>query len=164
MLAAENGPLRTTTDHVLDSTAPEHDRKVGPEPRLLPEQGDLLFEVRDLVAAPRADWAERGQHSPASGSASHSPPHSGGMADKNDYVFCVLTEFHRRLRRRDIYAEASSRWRDLRAHLLAGPAWESVRGPTPTALGLPKDPGRNDLLWMVLGKFAQRDHWHQAGI
>lgn len=29
--------------------------------------------------------------------------------DKNAYVFCVLTEFHRRLKRRDVYAERSSR-------------------------------------------------------
>ena len=42
----------------------------------------------------------------------------GSVADA--YVFCVLTEFHRHLRRRDIYAEASSRWRDPRAQLLAG--------------------------------------------
>ena len=27
-------------------------------------------------------------------------------------MFCVLTQFHRHLRRRDIYAEASARWRD----------------------------------------------------
>lgn len=70
-----------------------------------------------------------------------SPPHPGGMVDKNAYVFCVLTEFHRRLLRRDIYAEASSRWRDPRAQLLAGPAWESARGPVMTALDLPADPG-----------------------
>ena len=32
-----------------------------------------------------------------------------GMVDKAAYVFCVLEKFHRQLRRRDIYAEASSR-------------------------------------------------------
>ncbi|MGH9156718.1 MAG: DUF4158 domain-containing protein, partial [Acidimicrobiales bacterium] len=35
---------------------------------------------------------------------------SGGGVDRNAYVFCVLTEFHRRLRRRDVYAERSTRW------------------------------------------------------
>jgi Domain of unknown function (DUF4158)/Tn3 transposase DDE domain len=69
------------------------------------------------------------------------PPHRAGMVDKNAYVFCVLTEFHRRLRRGDIYAEASSRWRDPRAQLLAGPAWETTKGPVLTALSLPDDPG-----------------------
>jgi len=71
-----------------------------------------------------------------------SPPSPGGTVDKNAYVFCVLTEFHRHLRRRDIYAEASSRWRDPRAQLLAGPGWESAKDAVLTALGLPADPGQ----------------------
>jgi TnpA family transposase len=60
--------------------------------------------------------------------------------DKNAYVFCVLTEFHRRLKRRDVYAERSSRWRDPRAQLLSGEAWASVKDGLLTALGLPEDP------------------------
>jgi hypothetical protein len=43
-----------------------------------------------------------------------------GAVDKNAYVFCVLTAFHRHLKRREIYANASTRWRDPRAQLLAG--------------------------------------------
>ena len=38
-------------------------------------------------------------------------PKAGGI-DRNAYVFCVLTAFHRHLRRREIYAGASSHWRD----------------------------------------------------
>ncbi len=41
------------------------------------------------------------------------PAPADGTIDKNAYVFCVLTQFHRQLIRRDIYAPASSRWRAL---------------------------------------------------
>ncbi|GLY76063.1 transposase [Actinoallomurus iriomotensis] len=66
-------------------------------------------------------------------------PH-GSTVDKNAYTMCVLTQFHRHLKRRDIYAEASARWRDPRAQLLAGVAWEAAKGPALTDLGLPEDP------------------------
>lgn len=56
------------------------------------------------------------------------------------YVFCVLEQFHQRLRRRDIFATASSRWADPRARLLTGPAWEAAREPVLNALQLPTDP------------------------
>lgn len=71
------------------------------------------------------------------------PPGNAGI-DKNAYVFCVLTEFHRRLKRRDIHAGASSRWRDPTSQLLAGQAWAAVKDETLRALGLPEDP--DDLL------------------
>jgi hypothetical protein len=63
-----------------------------------------------------------------------------GAVDRNAYVFCVLTQFHRLLRRREIYAPASSRFRDPRALLLSGEAWASTKQPVLTALGLPDDP------------------------
>jgi TnpA family transposase len=66
-------------------------------------------------------------------------PKSGGI-DRNAYVFCVLTAFHRHLKRREIYAEASSRWRDPRAQLLAGEEWEQKKGPALTDLQLQEDP------------------------
>ena len=66
-------------------------------------------------------------------------PKSGGI-DRNAYVFCVLTAFHRHLKRREIYAEASSRWRDPRAQLLAGEEWERKKGPALTDLQLREDP------------------------
>lgn len=65
------------------------------------------------------------------------PPVDGGI-DKNAYVFCVLTQFHRHLRRRDIYAEASARWRDPRAQLLDGEAWANAKEAVLTALSLPE--------------------------
>jgi len=68
------------------------------------------------------------------------PRRPDGAIDKNAYVMCVLTQFHRHLRRRDIYAEASARWRDPRAHLLGGAAWVSAKETVLTALGLPEDP------------------------
>ncbi len=40
--------------------------------------------------------------------------------DKNAYAFCVLTQFHRHLKRRGIYARASTRWTDPRSQLLDG--------------------------------------------
>lgn len=67
------------------------------------------------------------------------PERSDGLVDRNSYVFCVLEAFHRHLRRREIYAPASSRWRDPNAALLDGPAWEAVRESVLTDLGLPED-------------------------
>jgi hypothetical protein len=66
-------------------------------------------------------------------------PKAGGI-DRNAYVFCVLTAFHRHLRRREIYAGASSRWGDPRAQLLAGEEWERKKGPALTDLQLREDP------------------------
>ena len=73
-----------------------------------------------------------------------SPRPVDGAIDKNAYVFCILTQFHRHLRRRDIYAEASARWRDPRAQLLDGEAWANAKGAVLTALSLPENP--DDLL------------------
>ncbi|MCA1679020.1 MAG: Tn3 family transposase, partial [Actinobacteria bacterium] len=63
-----------------------------------------------------------------------------GAVDKNAYVFCVLTAFHRHLKRREIYANASTRWRDPRAQLLAGDAWRTAKPAVLTALSLPAAP------------------------
>jgi len=52
----------------------------------------------------------------------------------------VLTQFHRHLNRRDIYAPASSRWRDPRALLLDGEAWANAKQPVLSALSLPENP------------------------
>ncbi len=60
--------------------------------------------------------------------------------DKSAYVFCVLEQFHRHLRRRDVYAAASDRWRDPQADLLDGPRWAGIKDTVLTALGLPEDP------------------------
>lgn len=68
------------------------------------------------------------------------PARTDGLVDRNAYVFCVLEEFHRRLKRREIYAPGSGRWRDPNAALLDGPAWEAVRESVLTDLGLPQDP------------------------
>lgn len=53
---------------------------------------------------------------------------------------CVLEQFHRYLKHRSIFAVDSQQWRDPRAHLLAGAAWESARGPGMNALNLRGDP------------------------
>ncbi|MCA1697398.1 MAG: Tn3 family transposase [Actinobacteria bacterium] len=65
-----------------------------------------------------------------------------GTVDRNAYVFCVLTQFHRQLLRREIYAPGSSRWRDPRAQLLAGEAWANAKRPVLKALSLPENPDR----------------------
>ena len=66
-------------------------------------------------------------------------PKDGGV-DRSAWVFCVLTAFHRHLKRREIYAEASTRWRDPRAQLLTGERWERAKGPALTDLQLSEDP------------------------
>ena len=68
------------------------------------------------------------------------PGRPEGTVDRAGYVFCVLEQFHQRLRRRDIFAVASSRWADPRASLLSGPAWLTARGPVLNALQLPLEP------------------------
>ncbi|MCA1677540.1 MAG: Tn3 family transposase [Actinobacteria bacterium] len=70
------------------------------------------------------------------------PAPADGTVDRNAYVFCVLTQFHRQLLRREIYAPGSSRWRDPRAQLLAGEAWANAKRPVLKALSLPENPDR----------------------
>lgn len=48
--------------------------------------------------------------------------------DRAAYTLCLLEQFHRHLKYRNIFAEHSSKWRDPRAHLLSGMAWEDARG------------------------------------
>ncbi|ORI20697.1 Tn3 family transposase [Rhodococcus sp. 1168] len=60
--------------------------------------------------------------------------------DRASYTLCVLEQFHRHLKYRNIFAEHSSKWRDPRAHLLSGMAWESARDTGMNALGLPDNP------------------------
>ena len=69
------------------------------------------------------------------------PVRPDGVADRNAYAFCVLEQFWRHLKRREIYADASARWRNPQARLLAGPAWAAARDDVLTALGLPPSPG-----------------------
>jgi TnpA family transposase len=83
--------------------------------------------------------------------------------DRVAYVFCVLDQFHQRLRRRDIFAAASSRWADPRAQLLSGQAWESVRESLMDSLQLPEDPdalltqcaAELDAMWRHMAARAQ---------
>ncbi|MEU8319627.1 Tn3 family transposase [Nonomuraea sp. NPDC048881] len=67
---------------------------------------------------------------------------NGSTVDKNAYTMCVLTQFHRHLKRRDVYAEASARWRDPRGQLLDGARWEAAKGPALVDLQLPENPGQ----------------------
>jgi hypothetical protein len=69
------------------------------------------------------------------------PAREDGSVDRNAYTFCVLEQFYRHLKRREIYAGASTRWRNPQAELLDGPAWEAVKQEVLTTLGLPEDPG-----------------------
>ena len=70
-----------------------------------------------------------------------SAPHlEAGSVDWKAYVFCVLEQFHRHLRRRDIFAVNSSKWGDPRAKLLAGEVWEHARPTVLASLNLPEDP------------------------
>ena len=46
------------------------------------------------------------------------PEHEGGAVNRHAYTFCVLEQFWRALKRREIYADASTRWRNPQASLL----------------------------------------------
>lgn len=60
-----------------------------------------------------------------------------GTVDWKAYVFCVLEQFHRMLRRKEVFAKNSSKWGDPRAKLLAGEAWEQAKPTVLASLGLP---------------------------
>ena len=68
------------------------------------------------------------------------PAGGDGAVNRHAYAFCVLEQFWRHLRRREIYADASTRWRNPQAQLLDGDAWRAVRGDVLTTLSLPDDP------------------------
>lgn len=67
-------------------------------------------------------------------SAPHLEP---GTVDWKAYTFCILEQFHRMLRRREVFAKNSSRWGDPRAKLLAGAAWEQAKPTVLASLNLP---------------------------
>lgn len=69
-----------------------------------------------------------------------SPAYEVGVVNRHAYALCVLERFWRCLKRREIFAEASTRWRDPQAALLDGARWQGMRAETLTALGLPESP------------------------
>ena len=107
----------------------------GPVLREMRRMPELLNPRRKLTAKDIEDRLVRGSWR----RLVYGQP-ADGTVDRNAYVFCVLTQFHRHLKRRDIFAPKSSRWRDPRAQLLSGDAWERARAPVLRALGLPEDP------------------------
>lgn len=50
-----------------------------------------------------------------------------GQVSQPAYTLCVMERLQDRLRRRDIYVEASERWSDPRSKLLQGAEWENKR-------------------------------------
>ena len=69
------------------------------------------------------------------------PGRDDGTVDRGAYIFCVLEQFCRHLKHREIYAETSARYRNPQARLLDGAEWEAVKDDVLTTLGLPEDPG-----------------------
>jgi hypothetical protein len=69
------------------------------------------------------------------------PARDHGTVDRGAYIFCVLEQFCRHLKHREIYAESSTRYRNPQARLLDGAEWEAVKHDVLTTLGLPEDPG-----------------------
>lgn len=43
------------------------------------------------------------------------PAYPRGAVNRHAYTFCVLEQFWRHLKRRDIYADASTKWRNPQA-------------------------------------------------
>lgn len=68
------------------------------------------------------------------------PEHEGGAVSRHAYAFCILEQFWRHLKRREIWADTSTRWRNPQAQLLDGQAWAAIRGDVLTSLGLPGNP------------------------
>jgi len=113
-----------------------------------PEGAPVLDEMRRLPALlgrrrlKAGDINERLVHGSWRRLVYRHPAPTDDTVDRNAYAFCVLTQFHRQLMRRETYAPGSSRWRDPRAQLLAGDAWANAKDPALTALSLPENPGR----------------------
>ncbi|NKY60933.1 Tn3 family transposase [Nocardia flavorosea] len=117
-----------------------------------PEGAPVLAAMRTLAelitekpGKPGARWldARRVDHDLIGGAWSRLVYVAGRPAETVDraaYTFCVLEQFHRHLKHRNIFVEASSKWRDPRAHLLAGDHWEIAREAGLNALGLPSEP------------------------
>ena len=80
------------------------------------------------------------------------------VVDKDDqvsqpaYTLCILERLQDRLRRRDIYVEASERWGDPRAKLLQGRDWEAKRTNICRSLNHPSSPDQ-----VVQGLSAELD-------
>ncbi|MFV2197854.1 Tn3 family transposase [Nocardiopsis sp. LOL_012] len=68
------------------------------------------------------------------------PVREDGAVNRHAYAFCVLERFWRHLKRREIYAGASTRWRNPQAELLEGAQWEAIRPDALTSLSLPSSP------------------------
>ena len=68
------------------------------------------------------------------------PAREDEAVNRHAYAFCVLERFWRGLKRREIYADASTKWRNPQAELLEGIQWEAIRPDALTALSLPADP------------------------
>jgi hypothetical protein len=68
------------------------------------------------------------------------PARPEGAVDRGAYIFCVLEQFCRHLKHREIYAGASTRYRNPQARLLDGAEWEAVKDDVLTTLGLPENP------------------------
>ncbi|OWA24312.1 Tn3 family transposase [Streptomyces sp. CS057] len=73
-------------------------------------------------------------------SAPHLEP---GTVDWKAYAFCILEQFHRMLRRREVFAKNSSKWGDPRAKLLAGEAWAQAKPTVLASLNLPAGAGEH---------------------
>ncbi|GAB2804601.1 Tn3-like element Tn3 family transposase [Streptomyces chlorus] len=66
-----------------------------------------------------------------------------GTVDWKAYTFCILEQFHRMLRRREVFAKNSSKWGDPRAKLPAGEAWEQAKPTVLASLNLPAGAGEH---------------------
>ncbi|WP_227833878.1 Tn3 family transposase [Nocardia macrotermitis] len=111
-----------------------------------------MRELADLLAPQRgrglpARWldARRTDHDLVGGGWSrlvYPGERPEGTVNRAAYTLCLLEQFHRHLKYRNIFAEHSSKWRDPRAHLLSGMDWEQARDGGMNALGLPDHPRR----------------------
>jgi len=62
------------------------------------------------------------------------PAYADGAVNRHAYTFCVLEQFWRHLKRREIYAGDSTKWRNPQAGLLEGEAWQAIRADVLTTL------------------------------
>ncbi|MFC4587657.1 hypothetical protein [Sphaerisporangium corydalis] len=69
----------------------------------------------------------------------------------------MLERFWRGLKRREIYADTSTKWRNPQAELLEGDQWEAIRPDVLTALSLPDSPDQSQHRGAVLACGGDRN-------
>ena len=154
--------LRTVEALMRPPADPFHERLVACYPqirRFLPNLIDAIDFESTVSARPVLDayqalgrWLDERPHATRLPDAEvplavvntswrpHVSDREDGTVNRAAYACCMLDQLRMGLRRRDVYAPASTRWGDPRADLLSPDAWQTQRDQACEDLALDPDP------------------------